>query len=195
MKLWKELSKSFKKIKAPNLCYQDLPFVHRVLRDITDENVKKILIDDKESIKSVEKCASKYLPNLKGKTEHYTGEIPLFEKSGVDLELERGISNKVYLRSGGSLNIDQTEALVSIDVNTGKFVGRKNLEDTVLKTNLEAVKEIAYQLRLRNCGGIIIIDFIDMESAEHRDAVYSALLEALKKDRSKTNVLPIPDWA
>ena len=191
VKLWKELSKSFKKIKAPNLCYQDLPFVHRVLRDITDENVKKILIDDKESIKSVEKFASKYLPNLKGKTEHYTGEIPLFEKSGVDLELERGISNKVYLRSGGSLNIDQTEALVSIDVNTGKFVGRKNLEDTVLKTNLEAVKEIAYQLRLRNCGGIIIIDFIDMESAEHRDAVYSALLEALKKDRSKTNVLPI----
>ena len=191
VKLWKELEKSFKKVKAPNLCYKDLPFVHRVLRDITDENVESIIIDDGDSIKNVEKFVSKYLPNLKGKTELYKGEIPLFEKRGVDLELERGISNKVYLRSGGSLNIDQTEALVSIDVNTGKFVGRKNLEDTILKTNLEAVKEIAYQLRLRNCGGIIIIDFIDMENVDHREAVYTALLDALKKDRSKTNVLPI----
>jgi ribonuclease G len=191
VKLWKELERGFKKAKAPKLCYQDLPFVHRVLRDITDENVDQIIIDDQESLQSVEKFASKYLPNLKGKTRLYNGEIPLFEKSGVDLELERGISNKVFLRSGGSLNIDQTEALVSVDVNTGKFVGRKNLEDTILKTNLEAVKEIAYQLRLRNCGGIIIIDFIDMEKEDHRDAVYSALLDALKKDRSKTNVLPI----
>jgi ribonuclease G len=95
------------------------------------------------------------------------------------------------LKSGGSINIDQTEALVSIDVNTGKFVGRKTLEETILKTNLEAVKEIAYQLRLRNCGGIIIIDFIDMEKLEHRHSVYQVLLEALKKDRAKTNVLPI----
>ena len=95
------------------------------------------------------------------------------------------------MKSGGSINIDQTEALVSIDVNTGKFVGKKTLEDTILKTNLEAVKEISYQLRLRNCGGIIIIDFIDMEKEEHRSQVYSTLLEALKKDRSKTNVLPI----
>ena len=107
------------------------------------------------------------------------------------MEIERGISNKVYLRSGGSLNIDQTEALVSVDVNTGKFVGRKTLEETILKTNLEAVKEVAYQLRLRNCGGIIIIDFIDMEKEENRQLVYNSLLEALKKDRSKTNVLPI----
>ncbi len=191
VKLWKELERGFKKAKAPKLCYQDLPFTHRVLRDITDENVDQIIIDDEESLQSVEKFASKYLPSLKGKTRLYSGEIPLFEKSGVDLELERGISNKVFLRSGGSLNIDQTEALVSIDVNTGKFVGRKNLEDTILKTNLEAVKEIAYQLRLRNCGGIIIIDFIDMEKEDHRDAVYSALLDVLKKDRSKTNVLPI----
>ena len=125
VKLWKELERSFKKVKAPNLCYQDLPFVHRVLRDITDEKVDQIIIDDKESIQSVEKFTTKFLPNLKGKAQLYNGEIPLFEKSGVDLELERGISNKVFLRSGGSLNIDQTEALVSIDVNTGKFVGEK----------------------------------------------------------------------
>ena len=101
------------------------------------------------------------------------------------------LSNKVYLKSGGALNIDQTEALVSIDVNTGKFVGKRTLEETILKTNLEAVKEIAYQLRVRNCGGIIIIDFIDMEKQENRDRVFEALLEVLKKDRAKTNVLPI----
>ena len=190
-KIWKDLEKVFKKGKAPRICYEDLPFIHRVMRDITDENVDRILIDDEESVKSAEKFATKYLPALKGKAEYYLGEISLFEKYGIDLELERGISNKVFLRSGGSLNIDQTEALVSIDVNTGKFVGRKNLEDTILKINLEAVKEIAYQLRLRNCGGIIIIDFIDMENKDHREAVYNALLDALKKDRSKTNVLPI----
>ena len=190
-KIWKELQKSVKKMKAPKLCYEDLPFVHQVLRDITDEKVDRILSDDKIVLRDVEKFATKYLPSLKGKAEMHDGDIPMFERFGIDLELERGISNKVYLRSGGSLNIDQTEALVSIDVNTGKFVGRKNLEDTILKTNLEAVKEIAYQIRLRNCGGIIIIDFIDMEKEEHRDLVYQSLLEALKKDRSKTNVLPI----
>jgi ribonuclease G len=128
---------------------------------------------------------------MKGKSKLYDGELPLFEYHGIDGEIERALSNKVFLRSGGSLNIDQTEALVSVDVNTGKFVGRKNLEDTIFRTNLEAVKEIAYQLRLRNCGGIIIIDFIDMEKVENRDAVYQALMDALKKDRAKTNVLPI----
>jgi ribonuclease G len=101
------------------------------------------------------------------------------------------MSNKIYLKSGGHIHVDQTEALVSIDVNTGKYVGKRTLEETILKTNLEAVKEISYQLRLRNCGGIIIIDFIDMEKEEHKHAVYQALLEALKKDRAKTNVLPI----
>lgn len=191
VKIWKELQKNIKKMKSPKLCYEDLPFVHQVLRDITDEKVDKIVVDDKNVLRDVDKFASKYLPSMKGKALLHEGEISLFERFGIDLELERGISNKVYLRSGGSLNIDQTEALVSIDVNTGKFVGRKNLEDTILKTNLEAVKEIAYQIRLRNCGGIIIIDFIDMEKEEHRELVYQSLLEALKKDRSKTNVLPI----
>lgn len=129
---------------------------------------------------------------MKGKFKHYSEEsTPIFEKFGIDLEVERAIDNKVFLKSGGSLNIDQTEALVSVDVNTGKYIGRKTFEETILKTNLEAVKEIAYQLRLRNCGGIIIIDFIDMEKEENRITVYNALLEALKKDRAKTNVLPI----
>tara|TARA_R110002072_G_scaffold1989_1_gene16262 strand:- start:38951 stop:40528 length:1578 start_codon:yes stop_codon:yes gene_type:complete len=191
VKIWKEVSKRSETLKAPSLCYQDLTFIQRVLRDITDEDVARVLVDDKDNLKEVEKFSDKFLPNIKGKIEHYSEDIPLFEKFNLDIEIERGLSNKVFLRSGGSLNIDQTEALVSIDVNTGKFVGRKNLEETILKTNIEAVREIAYQLRLRNCGGIIIIDFIDMEKEEHREQVYSTLLEALKKDRSKTNVLPI----
>lgn len=190
-RIWKDVMKSAENIKAPNLCYKDLNFIQRVLRDITDEDVESITVDSKENLKEVEKFILKFLPSLKGKAQLYTDDIPLFEKEGLDMEIERGLSNKVFLRSGGSLNIDQTEALVSIDVNTGKFVGRKTLEETILRTNLEAVKEIAYQLRLRNCGGIIIIDFIDMEKEDHRDQVYNTLLEALKKDRSKTNVLPI----
>ncbi|HAZ12031.1 MAG: ribonuclease G [Bdellovibrionales bacterium GWA2_49_15] len=191
VKIWRDVQKASEKLKAPSLCYKDLSFVQRVLRDITDEDVDLVTVDTKDNFKEVEKFALKYLPALKGKAKFYDAETPLFEHYGVELEIERALSNKVFLKSGGSLNIDQTEALVSVDVNTGKFVGRKNLEDTILKTNLEAVKEIAYQLRLRNCGGIIIIDFIDMERVEHRTMVYQALLEALKKDRAKTNVLPI----
>lgn len=191
VKIWKEVQKKSEKVKAPNLMYQDLNFIQRVLRDITDEDVDQIWVDERENFKEVEKFVAKFLPTMKGKYKFYEAEQPLFEKHSVDIEIERALSNRVFLRSGGSLNIDQTEALVSIDVNTGKFVGRKTLEETILRTNLEAVKEIAYQLRLRNCGGIIIIDFIDMEREEHRDQVYQALLEALKKDRSKTNVMPI----
>ncbi|CAM9891183.1 unnamed protein product [Chrysoparadoxa australica] len=190
-RIWKDVMKSSENVKAPNLCYKDLNFIQKVLRDITDEDVEEIVCDNKENLKEVEKFIQKFLPNIKGKAKLYQDDIPLFEKNALDLEIERGLSNKVFLRSGGSLNIDQTEALVSIDVNTGKFVGRKTLEETILRTNLEAVKEIAYQLRLRNCGGIIIIDFIDMEKEAHREQVYNSLLEALKKDRAKTNVLPI----
>lgn len=192
VKIWKDVQKRASSGKAPYVVHQDLSFIHRVLRDITDEDVDEIIVDTKENLKEAEKFIQKFLPTMKGKFRHYSEEsTPIFEKFGIDLEIERAIDNKVFLKSGGSLNIDQTEALVSIDVNTGKYIGRKTFEETILKTNLEAVKEIAYQLRLRNCGGIIIIDFIDMEKEENRQSVYQALLEALKKDRAKTNVLPI----
>jgi ribonuclease G len=192
VKIWKDVQKKSEKQKAPSIIHSDLNFIQRVLRDITDEDVDEIIVDTKENLKEVEKFVLKFLPVLKGKFKLYTQtDVAIFEKYGIDIEIERAIDSKVYLRSGGSLNIDQTEALVSIDVNTGKFVGRKTFEETILKTNLEAVKEIAYQLRLRNCGGIIIIDFIDMEKEENRQLVYNTLLDALKKDRSKTNVLPI----
>lgn len=191
VKQWRDIQKNEKSEKAPSIIHTDLSFVQRTLRDITDEDVDRILVDHKPTQKQTEKFVNKFLPHLKGKVEFYDADSPLFEHYNIDLEIERALSNKVYLKSGGSINVDQTEALVSIDVNTGKYVGKKTLEDTILKTNLEAVKEIAYQLRIRNCGGIIIIDFIDMEKIENREAVYQALLEALKKDRSKTNVLPI----
>lgn len=191
VKIWKETQKRGLKMKAPSVLYRDLSFIQRSLRDIIDENVDQIQVDTKSNLKQVEKFSTKYLPFIKGKAKYFNSDIPIFEHYGIDLEIERALSNKIYLKSGGSINVDQTEALVSIDVNTGKFVGKKTLEETILKTNLEAVKEISYQLRLRNCGGIIIIDFIDMEKEEHREQVYTTLLEALKKDRAKTNVLPI----
>jgi ribonuclease G len=192
VKIWKDVLKNSEKQKAPSIAFQDLNFIQRVLRDITDEDVDDIIVDSKDNFKDAEKFILKFLPNMKGKVKLYqTEEVPIFEKYGIDIEIERAIDNKVYLKSGGSLNIDQTEALVSVDVNTGKFIGRKTFEETILKTNLEAVKEIAYQLRLRNCGGIIIVDFIDMETETNREIVYNALVDELKKDRAKTNVLPI----
>jgi len=193
VKLWKDIQKRLERSKAPSEVHRDLTFVQRCLRDITDEDVENIIVDQKSTAKQVEKFVTRYLPDFKSKIKVYSEDVPIFEFYGVEIEIERAISNKVFLRSGGSIHIDQTEALVSIDVNTGKFVGKKTLEETILKTNLEAVKEITYQLRVRNCGGIIIIDFIDMEKPEHRDAVYHALLESLKKDRAKTNVLPISE--
>ncbi len=192
VKLWKDISKKAEQTnKLPNLCYKDLNFIQRLFRDIIDEGIEEIYIDDKESLKQAEKFIEHYLPSMKGKCVYYEKKTPLFEKHDIDMEIKRALNDNVYLRSGGSLNIDQTEALVSIDVNTGKYVGRNNYEETILHTNLEAVKEISYQLRLRNCGGIIIIDFIDMEKEDHRNQVYESLIEALKKDRAKTSVLPI----
>ncbi len=191
LKLWKEISQKSKKANPPQVCHQDLNFVQRILRDITDTDLSRIIIDNKDNLKEAERFSKKFIPSFKGKLNLYQGNIPLFEKFGFELEIERGLSNRIFLRSGGSLNIDQTEALVSIDVNTGKFVGRKTLEETILCANLEAVKEIAYQLRLRNCGGIIVVDFIDMEREEYRSQVYQTLLEALKRDWAKTKILPI----
>ena len=191
--IWKEIQAKKEKTKAGHMIYKDLSFIEKALRDITDDHIDFIHVDDYATFKTVEKFIRKYLPKMKRKVKYFNKEAPIFEHFDVDMEIERALSNKVYLKSGGSINIDQTEALVSIDVNTGKFIGKKTFEETILKTNLEAVKEIVYQLRLRNCGGIIIIDFIDMEKKENREKVYHSLLEALKKDRAKTNVLPISE--
>ena len=191
VKIWKEIIKKTGRTKVAGLIYCDLGFLQRTLRDVVDDDIEEIIVDSPENLRIVEKFITRYLPHMKGKIVLYGNDLSLFESFNIDVEVERGLSNKIFLRSGGSLHVDQTEALVSIDVNTGSFVGKKNLEETIVKINMEAVKEIVYQIRLRNCGGLIIIDFIDMEKEENRQALYKALVKALKKDRARTNVLPL----
>ena len=134
------------------------------------------------------------MPALKSKIDLYTGKDPIFDTYGIEIEIERALGRKIWLKSGGYIVIDQTEALVAIDVNTGKFVGKRNPEETILETNLEAVKEIVYQLRLRNIGGLIILDFIDMEKNESKEKVFHALEQALKPDRSRTKIMKISEF-
>jgi ribonuclease G len=152
------------------------------------EDVSTVWVDDEEVYKKVSKFVTQLMPKYKHNIIHYGEKKPLFDLYDIDLEISRATERKVWLKSGGYIVVDEAEALVVVDVNTGSYVGKKDLEDTILKTNLEAVKEIAHQLRVRNVGGIIIIDFIDMEKETHREQVLQALQEELKKDRVRTNV-------
>ena len=188
---WKNIWNRYSAVSAPGLCHEEIGFTQRILRDFVDEDLKDIYVDTPEQRGVVERYVDGVLPQLVGKCKLYREEMPLFKKFGIEQEMERCLANKIYLRSGGVINIDQTEALVAIDVNTGRFVGKKSLEQTVLKINLESVEEIARQLRLRNCGGIIVIDFIDMNKGKHREKVFQTLLEALQKDRVKYSIMPI----
>jgi len=191
--IWVDVEKRTKDLPSPNLALPELDIVLRCARDMFNGEVSRFIIDHKPTYDRVVKFMEFLDPELAQRLEHYQGDVPVFDHFGVETELARAMSRRVWLKSGGYLVIDQAEALTAIDVNTGKFVGRRNLEDTILKTNLEAVKEVAYQLRLRNIGGMVIIDFIDMESQEHRDKVLSALTEALKKDRARCNVVKISE--
>ncbi len=174
---------------APPLrLYQDLSLAQRVLRDMVSANTGHVVIDSRENFQKLAAFAQSYMPKVRDKLEHYTGERPLFDLYNVEPEIEKALSRRVDLKSGGTLIIDQTEALTTIDVNTGGFVGSRNFDDTVFKNNLEAAQSIARQLRLRNLGGIIIVDFIDMESAEHRAAVLEELKRALSRDRMRVTV-------
>ena len=177
----------------PSLLHSDLDVVQKVVRDIVTEQVDKIVVDSKVDYDRIVNFISTFASNMKYSIELYDEEEPIFDHYGLEVEISRALGRKVWLKSGGYIIIEQTEALSAVDVNTGRFVGKHNLEDTILKTNLEAVKEIAYQLRLRNIGGIIIIDFIDMEKEVNREKVYGALEEALKADKSKTNILKISE--
>jgi ribonuclease G len=160
----------------------------RVLRDMVTSQTSRVLVDSRENFQKLAAFAQNYMPQVHGKLEHYTGERPLFDLYNVETEIEKALSRRVELKSGGYLIIDQTEAMTTIDVNTGGFVGHRNLEETILKTNLEAAQAIARQLRLRNLGGIIIIDFIDMESEEHRSLVLQALERSLANDHAKNHI-------
>jgi ribonuclease G len=172
----------------PRLLYQDLSLAQRVLRDMVTVQTSRVLIDSRENFQKLAAFAQNYMSQVRSKLEHYTGERPLFDLYNVETEIEKALSRRVDLKSGGYLIIDQTEAMTTIDVNTGGFVGSRNFDDTVFKTNLEAAQAIARQLRLRNLGGIIIVDFIDMESEEHRHAVLEELKRALARDRTRMSV-------
>ena len=189
-RLWENINNA-SAIKAGNVVHKDLPLFLRVLRDMVDEDLEVIRVDSRETYISMLEFAEKYVPDVANFIEHYPGERPVFDLHGVEDEIQKGLERKVQLKSGGYLIIDQTEALTTIDVNTGGFVGSRNLEETIFKTNLEAAQGIARQLRLRNLGGIVILDFIDMLEQEHKRQVMRALEKALEKDHTRTSITEV----
>jgi len=195
--LWNEVGKKRETHKAPALMHPDLDLILRSVRDLFSDDVNKLVIDDRAEYERVRDFVGQVAPELKHQVELYTGDEPIFDEYGIEQELQKAQNRKVWLKSGGYIIIDQTEALVAIDVNSGRYVGKKgagaSLEDTITKINCEAAKEIVYQLRLRNIGGIIIIDFIDMDKGSNREKVFKTFQEALGADRAKTNVLKISD--
>lgn len=188
-RLWAKIQQKEWRGKVPRLLYQDEDLIYRTIRDLYTPDIDKFVINSKEEYKKVLEFIEVISPNLRDRIELFESQGSIFEYFGIESEIEKVIQKKVWLKNGGYIVIDTTEALTVIDVNTGKFVGSKNLEDTVLKTNLEAAEEIAHQIRLRDIGGIIVIDFIDMEKEEHKQMVLDVLKQAFKKDRTKTNII------
>jgi len=186
--LWRDIRERSLGAQPPKLVYQDLSLAQRVLRDMVTQDTAVVRIDSRENFQKLAAFAQAYMPKLLGRLAHYTGERPLFELHNVEQEIEKALARRVDLKSGGTLIIDQTEAMTTIDVNTGGFVGHRNFDDTVFKTNLEAAQAIARQLRLRNLGGIIVVDFIDMDSEQHRGAVLEEFRRALARDRTRMTV-------
>ena len=191
--LWQKIEKQAARSKAPALLHQEMEFTTGLIRDIFNEDVDQLVIDSKEEHKQIVKYLETYAPELKQRVKHYRGQAPIFDHFGIEAEIEKTMERKVWLRKGGYITIDQTEALVAIDVNTGRFIGKKNQEETILKTNLEAAAEIARQLRLRDLGGIIVLDFIDMEEEANRRAVSDTLRQHLKRDRSRTKSFAVSE--
>ena len=186
--LWRDIRERSLGAQPPQLLHQDLSLAQRVLRDIVSADTGRVLVDSRENFLKLAAFAETYVPRVRGRIDHYTGERPLFDLYNVEPEIEKALSRRVDLKSGGYLIIDQTEAMTTVDVNTGGFVGQRNFDDTIFKTNLEASQAIARQLRLRNLGGIIITDFIDMASDEHRSAVLEEFGKALARDRTRMTV-------
>ncbi len=191
--LWKNIQHKNEKASAPTLLYSDLDLVFRSVRDLMSHDVERVIIDSREEYDRMKEFVNTYFRKFSDKIEFYDGHEPLFDAFGVELDISRALGRRVWLKSGGYIVIDQTEAMTVIDVNTGKYVGKENLEDTILKTNLEAVKEIAYQIRLRNLGGIIIVDFIDMEDLLNREKVFNAFKDAMKRDKAKNTIFNISE--
>lgn len=189
VKLWRRIKMKARRTPAPALLHRDYDLIYRIMRDLFSEDVDQFIVDDAHEFEKARDLLNIMSPQLKGKLKYYAGEEPIFDHYGIEEEIEKALRRRVWLSCGGYLVFDHTEALTSIDVNTGRFIGTTNLQDTVLKTNLEAASEIAHQLRLRNIGGIIIIDFIDMDSEEARQQVIKRLEEELRKDKTRATVL------
>ena len=192
-RIWESIQKKAKHVRAPSILHQDLGMILRVIRDLHSHNLKRIVVDDESVFLKVKEFLKEYLPEEGCEAVCFNEKDPVFEAFGIEIDIAKLTQKKIWLKSGGYIVFDYTEALTVIDVNTGRYLGRKDLEDTILRTNLEAVKEIAYQIRLRNIGGIIVVDFIDMERKESREMVFQTLVDALKKDRIKTFAYPISE--
>jgi ribonuclease G len=192
-KLWRSIQEKYLKAPTPSMIHQELDIRLRAVRDLLLHEAETLIIDSRDGYQEILSFLDTFMPSLKHSVELYEGHEPIFDAFNLEGDISRALKKKVWLKSGGYIVIEHTEALVAIDVNTGRYVGKHNLEETILKTNLEAVKEIAYQVRLRDIGGIIIIDFIDMEKKSNQEKVFNALSEAFAKDRSKTHILPMSD--
>ena len=190
-KLWQSVSEAEKDAKSGTVIYDDLPLTIRVMRDMLGDQIEKVRIDSRESYSRAQEFCNQFMPDLNAVIEYYPGERPIFDIYGIEDEIHKALDRKVQLKSGGYLILDQTEAMTTVDVNTGGYVGHRNLEETIFKTNLEAAQSIARQLRLRNLGGIIIIDFIDMSDEEHKRQVLRALQKCLDRDHVKTQITEV----
>jgi len=191
--LWETVLAKCKTAPTPSLVHKELDLTLRAVRDLLIHEAEALVIDSMDGYQSILDFLDTFMPTLKDSVELHTSTEPIFDAFNLEGDISRALKRKIWLKSGGYIVIEQTEALVAIDVNTGRYVGKHNVEETILKTNLEAVKEIAYQIRLRDIGGIIVIDFIDMQKKSNQERVFSALREALQKDRSKTHVLPMSE--
>jgi ribonuclease G len=187
-KLWQSISETESTTKPGDVIYEDLPLSVRVMRDMVDDQIERVRIDSRESYQRVEDFRARFMPDLKTQLEYYPGERPIFDIYAVEDEIQKALERKVQLKSGGYVIFDQTEAMTTADVNTGGYVGHRNLEETIFKTNLEAAQAIARQLRLRNLGGIIILDFIDMSQEEHKRQVLRTLEKFLARDHARTHI-------
>jgi len=191
LRVWERITRKQKIVSAPSLIHQDLPLAMRTIRDLNWRNVEKVRIDSRETFDQISEFVQELVPDAFSLIEHYPGGRPIFELYGVEDEIQKALHRKVPLKSGGYLIIDQTEAMTTVDINTGSFVGNRNLEETIFRTNLEAATSLARQLRVRNLGGIIIVDFIDMESEEHCDQVMRTLRRELARDGIKSQANPM----
>ncbi|NHC04669.1 ribonuclease G [Acinetobacter sp. 187] len=192
-KLWEFIQRKQKSLIVPSLVFEELPLPQRIIRDLANEDTAKIQVDSKEVFQKLKEFVDEFVPLMSDRLKHYPGECPIFDLYNVEADIQKALQTRVALKSGGYLMIDQTEAMTTIDVNTGSYVGGRSLEDTVFKTNMEATQVIVRQLRLRNLGGIIIIDFIDMQEASHREEVLQQFERVLEKDHAKTKITQVSE--